>query len=109
MENYYTGAADTYETYTFRGDADGEEWGPEFMYHGFRYLQIIGLDEEPSPDSFTAMRIRCDMDSAGTLTTSNSLINGIHQICYDAIASQALQHHHRLSPPREAWLARCAQ
>ena len=88
MENYYTGPADTYETYTFRGDADGEEWGPEFMYHGFRYLQIIGLNEEPSPDSFTAMRIRCDMDSAGTLTTSNSLINGIHQICYDAIASQ---------------------
>jgi len=88
MENYYTGPADTYDTYTFAGDEDGEIWGPEFMYHGFRYLQIIGLDEEPAPSAFTAMRIRSDMDNVGTLTTSNALINDIHVICRDAIASQ---------------------
>ena len=88
MENYYTGAADTYETYTFAGDEDGEIWGPEFMYHGFRYLQIIGLDEEPSPGDFTAMRIRSDMEPVGSFTTSNSLVNDIHIICRDAIASQ---------------------
>lgn len=88
MENYYTGPADTYDTYTFRGDADGEEWGPQLMYHGFRYLQIIGLDEEPSPEAFTALRIRCNMDSTGSVAGSDSLINGIHTICRDAIASQ---------------------
>jgi len=88
MENYYTGPADTYETYTFRGDNDGEDWGPEFMYHGFRYLQIIGLDEAPSPECFTAMRIRSNVDNCGKFTTSNTLINGIHTICRDAIASQ---------------------
>lgn len=88
MENYYTGPADTYETYTFRGDPDGEEWGPQMMYHGFRYLQIIGLDEVPSPESFTALRIRCDMDSTGSIESSDSLLNGIHTICRDAIASQ---------------------
>lgn len=88
MQNYYTGPSDTYDVYTFRGDAEGEEWGPEFMYHGFRYLQIIGLDEEPLPTDFTAMRIRSDMDNIGTLITSNALINDIHVICRDAIASQ---------------------
>ncbi len=88
MENFYTGPADTYETYTFRGDEQGEEWGPEFMYHGFRYLQIIGLDEAPDPEAFTAMRIRNNMDNSGTFTTSNKLINDIHVICRDAIASQ---------------------
>lgn len=88
MENYYTGAADTYETYTFRGDEDGEEWGPEMMYHGFRYLQIIGLDEKPDPSSFTAMRIRSDVDNYGKFETSNKLLNDIHVICRDAIASQ---------------------
>lgn len=88
MENYYTGPADTYETYTFAGKENGEEWGPEFMYHGFRYLQIIGLEEAPSPEDFTAMRLRSDMDLAGTFETSNSLLNDIHVICRDAIQSQ---------------------
>ena len=87
MENYYTGPADTYETYTFKGDGE-EEWGPEFMYHGFRYLQIIGLDEQPDASAFTAMRIRSDMECHGTVQTSNPLINDIHAICRDAIASQ---------------------
>ena len=88
MENYYTGASDTYETYTFAGTDDGEEWGPEFMYHGFRYLQIIGLDEAPSPSDFTAMRIRSNMDEVGSFITSNQLLNDIHTICRDAIQSQ---------------------
>lgn len=88
MENYYTGAADTYETYTFSGKENGEEWGPEFMYHGFRYLQIIGLDEAPRPEDFTAMRLRSNMDTAGTFVTSNDLLNDIHVICRDAIQSQ---------------------
>lgn len=88
MENYYTGPADTYETYTFAGKENGEEWGPEFMYHGFRYLQIIGLDEAPKPEDFTALRLRSDMDLAGTFETNNSLLNDIHVICRDAIQSQ---------------------
>ena len=88
MQNYYTGPADTYEEYTFKGDENGEEWGPEFMYHGFRYLQIIGLDEEPEAENFKAMRIRSCMENIGHLNTGNTLINGIHTICRDAIASQ---------------------
>lgn len=88
MEEFYTGPADTYEVYTFRGDEEGETWGPEFMYHGFRYLQIIGLDELPRPEDFTALRIRSDVELVGSLHTSNPLINDIHTICRDAIASQ---------------------
>jgi len=88
MENYYTGAADTYDVYTFKGKPDGETWGPEYMYHGFRYLQVIGLDEAPVPSDFTAMRIRSNVDNVGTVETSNTLINKIHVICRDAIASQ---------------------
>lgn len=87
MENYYTGPADTYEVYTFGSDEE-EEWGPEFMYHGFRYLQIIGLDEAPDPSAFTALRIRSDMENIGRVETSNPLINQIHVLCRDAIASQ---------------------
>ncbi len=88
MENFYTGPAETYDQYTFRGSEEGETWGPEFMYHGFRYLQIIGLDEEPRPEDFTALRIRSDVENIGSVSTSNPLINDIHVICRDAIASQ---------------------
>lgn len=88
MEEYYTGPADTYDIYTFRGDAEGEQWGPEFMYHGFRYLLIEGLDVCPAASDFTAMRIRSDVDNGGVFVTSNQLLNDIHVICRDAIASQ---------------------
>ncbi len=88
MQNFYTGPSDQIDSYTFRGDAKGEEWGPEFMYHGFRYLQIIGLDETPDPASFTAARIRSNMANSGTFNCSNQLLNDIHIICRDAIASQ---------------------
>ena len=88
MEEFYTGPADTYDVYTFAGDETGETWGPTFMYHGFRYLQIIGLDEEPDPSAFTAQRIRSDVELVGHLHTSNPLIDSIHTLCRDAIASQ---------------------
>jgi alpha-L-rhamnosidase len=38
-----------FDTYTTSGDPDGETFAPQFMYHGFQYVQISGL-----PDSFTA-------------------------------------------------------
>lgn len=78
----------TLDRYTFRGDKQGETWGPEFMYHGFRYLEISGLDEAPSPSSFTAKRIRSNMASVSHFTTSNTLLNDIHRICYNGIQSQ---------------------
>ena len=79
---------DIYDTYTFRGDDAGEQWGPQFMYHGMRYLQILGLTEEPRPEQFTALRMRADVDQTGDFTTSNELLNDIHTICRDAIQSQ---------------------
>ena len=78
----------TLDTYTFRGDADGETWGPAFMYHGFRYLEISGLREAPDASAFTAKRIRGDMEIVGRFETSDTLLNAIHRICYNGIQSQ---------------------
>ena len=84
---YYSSTSDTYDTYTFCGNADGETWGPEFMYHGFRYLEINGLTSAPDAADFTAYRIRNNMEANGDIETSNSLLNSIHTICHDAIQS----------------------
>lgn len=78
----------TLDNYTFCGNAGGETWGPEFMYHGFRYLEIKGLTEAPDAKAFTAKMIRADVEEVGTFTTSNTLLNDIHRICANGIQSQ---------------------
>lgn len=78
----------TLDKYTFSGKPEGETWGPEFMYHGFRYLEISGLPEMPSPNDFIAKRIRGDIATVGHFHTSNPLLNDIHRICYNGIQSQ---------------------
>lgn len=88
IDNWYTGTSVVYEEYTFAHDGVAETWGPEFMYHGFRYMQVSGLDEAPSPSDFTAERIRSHMERTGAFATSNTLLNDIHTLCRDAIQSQ---------------------
>jgi alpha-L-rhamnosidase len=68
-----------YDDYTLRGDGV-EVWHPEFVYHGFRYIQVEGLPSAPGTDAITALVLRADNDSAGSFTCSNELINGIHRI-----------------------------
>lgn len=79
---------ETLDIYTFSGKEQGETWGPKFMYHGFRYLEVSGLPEAPEASSFTAMRIRSDVRTVGHFETSNTLLNDIHRICYNGIQSQ---------------------
>ncbi len=78
----------TLDTYTFKGKDEGETWGPEFMYHGFRYLEISGLPSAPLPSDFIAMRIRSDMKVVGSFETSKTLLNDIHRICFNGMQSQ---------------------
>lgn len=85
---YYSSNSVTYDQYTFAGTGNAEEWGPRFMYHGFRYLQVSGLAEAPQPSQFTALRLRSTVESTGTFETSNQLLNSIHTLCHDAIGSQ---------------------
>lgn len=85
---YYSSNSVTYDQYTFAGTGSTEEWGPRFMYHGFRYLQVSGLTEAPQPSQFKAFRLRSQVESTGTFTTSNQLLNDIHTLCHDAIGSQ---------------------
>jgi alpha-L-rhamnosidase len=68
-----------YDDYTLRGGGV-EVWLPEFVYHGFRYIQVEGLPSAPAADAITALVLRADNDSAGSFGCSNDLLNGIHRI-----------------------------
>ena len=86
-QGYYGGQIVVYDTYTFK-DEEQVEWSPRFMYHGFRYMEVTGLDEAPSTEDFTALRLRADVENVGSFTTSNQLINNIHKICRNSVQSQ---------------------
>ncbi len=64
-----------YDTYTFKGSTTNETWGPKFVYHGFRYLELRGMTSAPTADMFTAELIRSGMEKIGKFSTSNNILN----------------------------------
>lgn len=55
---------------------DGEQtYQPVSVYHGFRYLQITGLSEAPSPEDVTGMVLSSDLAPTGEFECSDQLVN----------------------------------
>ncbi len=56
-------------------------WHPQFVYHGFRYVEISGLPEgsKPSLSDFTGLVIYDQMASTSTFETDNDVINAVHR------------------------------
>ncbi|WP_329567958.1 family 78 glycoside hydrolase catalytic domain [Streptomyces sp. NBC_01361] len=75
--------APLWDSYT-TGSADTETWHPKFSYHGFRYVEIRGLPAGATV-AVRGKLLRADNASAGTFTSSNDLINGIHRITRRAV------------------------
>ncbi len=75
--NFYTDnlrAAKCTDTYVFA--KNGElVFEPKFTFHGFRYLQLIGLKEAPANKNITGVVIHSNMKPTGTFSCSNDLIN----------------------------------
>ncbi|MGR6999276.1 family 1 glycosylhydrolase [Yinghuangia aomiensis] len=56
-----------------------EEFEPTFTYHGFRYAEIAGLADALSVDDVRAVVVHSDMTRTGWFTTSNPLVNRLHE------------------------------
>lgn len=70
-------------TDVYTPNADGQfAWEPSFVYHGFRYVEIDGLDYEPALDDFAGKVIYDKMATSGTFECSDSLVNRIHKNAY---------------------------
>ncbi len=62
---------------------DGEfTWEPLFVYHGFRFMEVSGLDYAPTVDDFTGLVVYDDMETTGRFASSNDLLNRIHKNAY---------------------------
>ncbi len=56
-------------------------WHPQFVYHGFRYVEISGLPEgsKPSLNDFTGLVLYDQMASTSSFETDNGIINAVHR------------------------------
>ncbi|MDR1061923.1 MAG: glycoside hydrolase family 78 protein [Clostridiales bacterium] len=66
------------DTYIMGGSAS-ETFRPRFTYHGFRYVQIEGLDSPPAPESITGRHIRSAVRHIGRFGCSNDMLNRLHR------------------------------
>ncbi len=67
-------------TDTYIPDRDGRfTWTPEFVYHGFRFMEITGVDRKPRVSDITGFVVYDDMASTGSFRCSDSIINRLHR------------------------------
>lgn len=63
--------------------ADGIfSWEPSFIYHGFRFVEITGLEAQPELSAFTGKVVYDKMETIGTFETSNQTLNQVFKNAY---------------------------
>ena len=78
-----------FDTYTLAGRGV-ETWHPQFLYHGFRYLEVSGLPSAPAPGDISGVVLRAANETAGAFSTTDPLLTGIHRIVGRAIQSNMM-------------------
>lgn len=68
------------DIYIMKGDGV-EEWEPRFTYHGFRYVQVEGL-EQADLDMLDGRVVRSDVATRGNFSCSNELLNRIQELVW---------------------------
>ena len=66
------GAAAT-DVYVSKGGE--QEWQPAFTFHGFRYVELTGLEEPPQLGDVEGVVLGSDLESTGTFTCSDERLN----------------------------------
>ena len=64
------------DTYIF-GDRNGEWFTPDFTYHTYRYMEIIGLKYKPLTTDIKGLFIHTNIENKNSFVCSSSLLNNI--------------------------------
>jgi alpha-L-rhamnosidase len=67
-----------FDYYILKGDPAGETYTPRFTFHGFRYIEITGVDEAIPPEDVTAIAISSDNALTSAFETSNPKVNQLY-------------------------------
>jgi len=66
------------DSYIFNAD-NVTDWQPAFTYHGFRYVELSGLDDEPGLNTITGCVVNNDLATNGSFECSDTMINRIYK------------------------------
>lgn len=72
-ENYRD--AESIDRYILRGDPEGEIYCPRFTFHGYRYIEISGVEQAPKLSEVESIQLSSVPGITGALETSNPLLN----------------------------------
>jgi alpha-L-rhamnosidase len=64
-----------------------EVYAPFFTWHGFRYIQIEGLERAPQPADVLAVALASELPTTGQFECSDSRLNLLHRVCRDTFLS----------------------
>lgn len=67
------------DTYILSGKGE-EKYEPRFTYHGFRYVEVEGLPNEPDAGDLLGKFVHSAVNPVGNFESSNNLINQIQKI-----------------------------
>ena len=70
--------ANATDVYYLRGGGT-ETLEPYFTFHGFRYVEVTGLDARPDPDAVTGVVVHSDLVRTGEFGCSSPLVNQLFQ------------------------------
>lgn len=71
-------SASNLDIYTFKGNPDGEVFEPSLVYHGFRYLEISGIDEPLPLEDIEGLVLYSALDETSSFTSSDPLVNQLY-------------------------------
>ncbi len=74
IDNLRGQAAKQTNHYTLRGGG-AEIYEPRFTFHGFRYVEVSGLTEQPAPDFLTGVVLHSAAEKTGDFECSDALVN----------------------------------
>ena len=82
-ENLYTNnkqmKAEATDYYTFKGDKNVETYHPTLTQHGFRYIEITGIDEPLELDQIKGLVMSSAMENTGTFICSDEKVNRLYK------------------------------
>lgn len=75
------GAAKATDTYICRGEGV-EVWQPRFTFHGFQYVEIVGLKRPPAKETLVGLGLSSDTPVVGDFSCSDPMLSRLHKNIY---------------------------
>ncbi len=60
---------------------EAEHWHPAFVYHGFQYIEISGIDYEPELSDIVGVAVCSDVGDIGSFSCSDDFLNRLQHLC----------------------------